>query len=631
MRGRGACFLAVTAGLATSVVLSGCVSLPTSGLVRNVNQLPNSYGPAQQPVQLTPTPPGAQWSPKWIVRGFLAATGATWTGGPSSLRVAREYLTSSYAKTWRPSPAATVIDDAPQVAQLRNLQHVTGGSQADEVSVTSQQLETLVSANSTEAGSISVSSLPGPYVFEFDLTQVDDSWRIASISGPSIHDDNTVLLLTNSDFLSDYQPRDLYFPAVSAPNTLVPFPVYIPDQGGPLIGVQQLVAGLTSQPPPGSNWLYDSVRTAFKPGTTLSAQVTPNGSAIVNLGGKADSARPGALAEMEAQLVWTLTSSPYSAGSGIGSVELKIGGRSLLLLPRRFARWVPAPQGSQLYFQVLDRAGQPELDSIVSATALAAPGNDLAPKTEVPPDGLGHGLMTAVAVSPPSLAGPFDGPTFAACRGKTVYVAPLAGGAPVTQTLPTACTSLSWDDNGYLWVAAGTGVFRISETAGALQVVPIAIPATLPPSATFTSLRVAPDGVRVAMIIKHGNGSASVVVTSISQNGKLLVYLAQSDYFQAVGPELTDPVALCWWDADHLLVLNKQGSRSQLYEVPLNGAQPTPVPTPSGAVSVAANGSSVAVGIPGPGGLDQPVVKISPDLVGSWHRIAGASSPVYPG
>jgi hypothetical protein len=630
VKGPGRGLLWPAAGLVAAMLLAGCVNVPTTGPVNDPNQLPDSLSTNQQGVQLIPIPPGAQWQPAQIVRGFLAATGATWNGQPSSLGIARQYLTSSFSANWHPTPAATVIDTAPLVHQIQFSPHVTGGQAAAQVSVTSQHLDSLVSANAKEAGSISVSSLRKPYIFDFDLVQVDDKWRITSITGPGSTDDSTLLLLENSDFVRDYQSRNLYFPAASAPHTLVPFPVYIPDQSGPL-GVKPLVAGLTSLPPPRSNWLYRSVTTAFPPGTTLATQVQPHSNEVtVDLEGKAARADPARLRLMEAQLFWTLTSSPYSGGSGIQSVVLQIGNQSVSLLPSSFANWVPGQQLGSLYFQTPSPENHPEFNLISTAGAIAPrKKGSVSYSAQVQPAKLGHGLLTAVAVSPPPRVNRFATPIFAGCRGELVYVAELGPDSQVsTKQLSAPCTSLSWDDNGFLWVTTATGVFRIKVTASGLQVATITIAPSLLPTDTLASLKVAPDGVRVAMIITHSRRSASVVVTSISQKGRFLIYLAQNAHFLTVGTELADPIALCWWGADHLLVLDKEADGTQLYEVPLNGGESTPVPTPPDAVSVAANGSSVAVGTLTAAG---PVLKVSRDLGGIWHRIAGASTPAYPG
>ena len=60
--------------------------------------------------------------------------------------------------------------------------------------------------------------------------------------------------------------------------------------------------------------------------------------------------------------------------------------------------------------------------------------------------------------------------------------------------------------------------------------------------------------------------------------------------------------------------------------IPLNGGQPTPIPTLAGAVSVSSDGTGLAVGLSN-GQLD-----VSPGLNGLWTQVAAAgSAPVYPG
>jgi hypothetical protein len=615
----------LVAGVAVTLALAGCVNLPTG-----IKGLPEAANGDQGAVILTPVPPGEAWQPKEIVTGFLAAAGAE-AGDPSSLQVAREYLTTTYAQQWKPSPAATIIDDTPVLTSIPISSHVTGGQSSDQVTLTSQHLESLVSANANEAGSILASQDKAPYVFDFDLVQQSGRWRIGGITGPGGVSADSVLLLTNSDFLRDYEPRNLYFPAIGASHTLVPFPVYVPDQGGSF-GIKQLVDGLTSLPPAQSDWLYRAVTTAFPRGTKVDTQLPAHSNqAVVELPASVARAGPAALARMEAQLVWTLTNAPYSAGSGIGSVELQIGGKSMPLLPSRFASWVPSAPTSPLYFQTSTQSGEPQLSSVVSQSQARKQGPTYA--TEVLPNGMGRGPLTAVAVSPPSPDRPGGTPNFAGCRGKTVYVEPLLLDADLTtQTLPSDCTSLSWDDNGNLWVAAGSSVFRITPTSAGLAEDFVTIPASGLAQDTFSSVRVAPDGVRVAMIA-NDKSAPSVIVTSIShqKHNSSLVYLARSQQFVTLASSLTDPVEVSWWGPDHLLVLNKEGSRNQLYEVPLNGGQPTPVPTPAHAVSLTANGSNLAVGIGGLPGVSLPSVRFSRDLGGVWHVLAGASTPCYPG
>ena len=48
-----------------------------------------------------------------------------------------------------------------------------------------------------------------------------------------------------------------------------------------------------------------------------------------------------------------------------------------------------------------------------------------------------------------------------------------------------------------------------------------------------------------------------------------------------IGSAIPDPEALSWYGTDDVIVLAEGPSGPQLYEVPLNGGQPTPIATPT--------------------------------------------------
>lgn len=638
----------LAAGLvAAGLLLVGCANLPSSGSLSQ-NSLPRSDISQESQIVITPRGPSPQWQPEDIVRGFLVASGANL----SDESIAREYLTGYYRRHWKPSVAPSIIDSDSNVALTKVPFHVTGNQSSAQVTVTSQHLETLVAAGPNEAGRLQVSQATGPYKYTFDLVQGSNGgWRIDSITGLDGKTDLSLLLITDSDFERDYLPRNLYYLASGSSETLVPYPVYIPGQELQQTGVQQLVDAVRRLPPSNSNWLYHAIGTAFPPGTKISVQMRSN-QAVVTLGGKAARTDTVTLGQMEAQLVWTLTDAPDAEGTGVGSVELHVGHSSAFLLKRKFTSWVQQGPAGPLYYQKLDRSGRPLLEQFrpnsdfgaqeVGRTGGAAkkdnPGGVGTPL--VLPAPLGRGAFTSIAISP----APFGGAnTFAGCRGRKVYVAPLLVNSDLQQgTLPADCTSMTWDDQGDLWVAAGTDVYVVNETVTGLltglQVTLVTIPAPqVPASDTIVSLKVAPDGVRVAMIVrgarsKSSKGSASVIVTSITKKpNSALIYLAQGVQVLTVGPDLVDPTALCWWDSDHLLVLDHRHGVAQLYEVPLDGGASAKVPTPSGVTSVTANGSFMAVGTSGLGGRGQSSVLAASGLEGTWVQVDSGGTPAYVG
>lgn len=629
---------AVLGAVVLSLVVTGCVSLPTSGPVPSA-WLHGENGSAQQGEQVIPVPPGSDWLPNEIVEGFLAASG-------TSRAIARQYLAPRFH--WNPG-RPTILADTPTYYVPPTVPFTEPGQTKPQVKtyvrVTSKHVETLT------AGNIVVSS--GPQTFSFTLIRVGGQLRIDGISvagkpAPSL------LLIELPDFSSSYQPRNLYyFPqngtstvASQIATTLVPDPVFIQNTA-PEAGARQLVMDLL-RPPAG--WLGGAASTAFPRGTRLLGVQVSGPRAVVDLGGAA--VRTGSLQreQMAAQIIWSLTYSPYSAQNAtqIRSVVLQIDHHAVVLrqdhkvlpgLRRDFASWVPgtAPASARpaappnLYLQAITA---PYLGPQVRVRTAGA-----APAPAQLPAGLGRGPFSAIAVSPVSSRPP----VLAGCRGKNVYVTWMTRAAkPLVQALPAACTSLSWDRSGDLWIAAGPQVYLLPFSAAtglvSPQITTVINPAlTGGASDTLSSLQVAPDGVRVAMIVQTKRGSR-VIMAAISHGPKSSpVYLAQSSQMVTVGSSITGarPISLTWWDADHLLVLFQPLSgdaQPQLYEVPLNGGPSHQVSTPRGAVSVTAAGTELAVGSTGiPGSLVGQDIYFTNGLDSPWQPLGSGSTAVFPG
>lgn len=633
---------AVVAGVtAVTTVLGACTSLPSSGPVP-LNGLHLAPAQAQQGIDFVPEPPGAGWSAPDIVKGFVTASASP----NDNFGIARKYLTSAFSGTWRPGWAATVVDPVPDVTILSLSSHVTGGPLA-QVELTSKQEANLVASGSYAAGHLEVSSVPD--LFKFVLVQVAGQWRIDGVDVNGNAAPQSLLLLTMPDFVRDYQARNLYFfPAKSAADVLIPDPVFIPQQVASAKAVEGLVTALFALHPTG--WLSQATSTAFPVGTTKISFQVSGFKAVVNLGGTAARASPGQLRRMAAQLVMTLTSTSYSAPADIRSVEFLLNGKlwsppdgQPLLLPKDpdFASWIPVGPASPLYYQAADAVVEPQVRAWTGGTA-TVPGDPPVTSPATTPVTLpkvpGDGAFGAIAVSPGTPRQAF----FAGCRGKDVYIAPLLRGTPVvTQTLPVRCTSLSWqqgrDGQPSLWVPAGHEILRLAATGPSGETGQVVVVTPTMTDGIVTSLQVAPDGVRVAMIV-HTRAGAQVKVAAISQTPSY-TYLGQNSLV-TVGANLADPVALSWLDPDDLLVLDQPpASAARLYVVPLDGGGTTQVITPAVATSVVtsvgASVSGVVVGMTETGqsaGRNQFQIWMSPGLNGPWHRFGTQDfSPVFPG
>ena len=91
----------------------------------------------------------------------------------------------------------------------------------------------------------------------------------------------------------------------------------------------------------------------------------------------------------------------------------------------------------------------------------------------------------------------------------------------------------------------------------------------------------------------------------------------------------TDPIALTWYDADDLLVLDGPSAATALWDVPLDGQSATtksPEVLP-GATSITANSASNALVV----GLSDGQMKVSASLDGPWQRLGSdGQNPAFP-
>jgi Lipoprotein LpqB beta-propeller domain/Sporulation and spore germination len=637
-RRRTAVLRAAMAALALAIAASGCASLPRSGTI-DIKSLHGSGGAAPAPVVVVPVPPGPDWKPTEIVEGFLAASASF----ANDYGVARQYLTPGYSKYWRPGWAAHVVSQ-PAISNASQPNQNAAGPLDAQVNVSSQSLAVMTTSTQYGAGTVRVSV--GKHLFAFALTRRYGGWRISDIYYNSKQTPRSLVLLTQADFERVYEPRNLYYgPAEAAsPGALVPEPAYIPELAPAREAVVGMVTALLS-PLPATSWLSLAATTAFPRGTKLLSAQVIGVNAVVNLGGAALKTSKQQRQAMAAQLFWTLTTSPYptAAPDQIRSVTLQFAGRTWKqLLPGYDSGGVPQAQAASLYFQA---PGESPAQGIKVVADVRRPSKS-GPATVNVPGGLGSGPFTAIAVTP----GPQSQAVLAACRGKNIYLVPQRPGtAAVTRQLAARCTSLSWDASGNLWVAAGGLGYELPGaalgSAGKPAIVSVVCP-TLPVGASITSLHVAPDGVRVATVVRLRSGGTEVLTAAISKSKTAgFTYLGQTGNMVQVGSDIAHPAGLAWLDPNDLVVLGQSGGRSLLYEVPLNGGSSTLL------VGAPADAVSVTTSSPGPSGQPRIVVNSSdrhgapgviwisgPGLGRGWSPVAKVgsaavlgSTPVFPG
>jgi Lipoprotein LpqB beta-propeller domain/Sporulation and spore germination len=588
----------VAAVAAVAALACGCATVPTVGRPERVT---GAGGQAQQFVQPIPPVPNGNWKPAQIVQGFLAASASV----TNNHAAARRFLSPQLRRNFQPSWAVTVVGSQLSAVQRRvspgNLKGQSG--EVATVSLTGQQLATI-----SNIGQYLDS--PGSRTYQFKLARIDNQWLITDLP--------PALLLTQSDFEQVYQPRNLYFWAPSG-QSLVPEPVFAPEQHDYAAVATNLVHALLMTNQDATSWLAAATTTAFPDGTTLLGGVSVAGStAVVNLGGAAAAAGSQQRRRMAAQLVTTLTSTSYQQPPISRSVVLEINGRTQYIGGERVQQPVNYPDlapssaaaesaEAPLYF--IGSTGAVSLLTRRSAHQVAGP------------MARAHIRFAAIAVSragPPQLAG-----TLAAGPGCVVYYGALAGTAPLGhRALPGGlCTSLSWDSLGDIWAVNAQRTWVLS--AGSRQPAAVSLPPLPggnPAAYRVLSLRIAPDGVRAAMLVQTtGKGAHQEVLLTAVTRTDSQISLGPT---VTIGTSLTAPAALSWYDPDHLILL----AGSQLYEVPVNGGAVVPLgPVPPGTQSV----TSAGPGQIATTGHNQILTSTGPDEI--QQPTAAGTSPAYPG
>lgn len=547
------------AALVTVFLAAGCAAVPTSGLLQTTN-LPAGNGGVQQGSDccgLIMSPPAPGWGPQQIVLNFILAS----ADFGDHHAIARQYLTRAASKQWLPGPgpAVTVIANPPKVMFT---QRPMSASDSPVVQISVQELGRVTASGQYIRPPGGQAELQQ----EFGLQRVHHEWRIANLPSGGVSKPSHELLLTKDLFQLAYQPRNLYYLVPTGQQQLVPDPVFVPvDTADP---ANDLVRALLPSP---QGWLAPGVLSAFPPAARLRRPVSvPPGSntAIMELSLPKSAVTPSALSQMSAQLVWTLTSTSHGS-TPIQAVKLVVNGRA----------WTPPGASSP----VQDRSNYPQpalqppghqdlyfLTTGGAARKLTRPGTSSA---ALPGEaGTGQIRLGSIAVSPDGhyLAG-LAGPASAA----TLYTEDLAAAAKEHASTAARAlhsrfsgvrlTSMSWDRHDNLWVAGAVGhrvkVWVLPGSGGAPQ--HVGLPAHTGP---ITALRVAPDGVRLAMITKLASGPQVWLTAIVKTDSQVTLSSAGQ-----IGADLVAPGALSWYDADHLVVVNQSTAGPQLEEVPVDG------------------------------------------------------------
>jgi Sporulation and spore germination len=631
---------------AVAASVAGCVGMPNSGSPGTFSATPQNTTPDSDFIGAIPAGPEASWSPSQVVEGFLNASASY----PVYSAIAREYLVGSASKAWDPGWSVRVVDqvDVPGQAGLSQDRRqatvdVTGTVRAS-FNGTGQYVGAQQSRGAGQGG-----------YWQAKLVKVGHHWLITN--PPEFR------MLTEPTFAKVYKPQDLYF-FDSTGEVLVPDAVFVPAGTSPASLVSNLVNALLKNPQTG--WLQSEINpmspavTEFPGGTGIDVAVDGT-TATVNLTGAAVAGTTATTREqISAQLVWTLTAQ-QAAPPNIEAVQLEINGKP----------WIPAnppcpggaqsqspaqklamyscknpypPANSQAFYYVANGqawsrcASEAQVTTgsigtvlpVFSRTSRATLSQScrssvLASSPAVPPSQpRGVPPLSMIAVSPDSKYAAGVSP-----NGNIVDIWVAGGTKPAGALNMPGVTAIGWDRRDYLWVTQGDSTSVIAQAGDNKSVeIPNSFPGKL------AGLSIAPDGVRVAAIVQTDAGP-ELQLAAIdsgappSASGQLASPLAHTSIGPAVqlGPNVTNPIALTWYDADDLLVLDGTGNGTTLWEVPVDGQPATKLAgVLSGAISITANSSQNALVV----GLTGGRMEVSASLEGPWQPLgSGGQHPAF--
>jgi Lipoprotein LpqB beta-propeller domain len=217
--------------------------------------------------------------------------------------------------------------------------------------------------------------------------------------------------------------------------------------------------------------------------------------------------------------------------------------------------------------------------------------------------------------------------------GRSVVVWASGATKPSSTLATSGVTAISWDRHDYLWVTQNNVTTMVVQTSNSGN------HANIQNSfqGKILGMSIAPDGVRVAAIVQTATGAPQIQLAAIDSRapnaGEPSSPFSSTSIGPAVqlGPNVANPIALTWYDADDLLVLDGTADGTTLWEVPVDGQPATKSPgVLPGAVSITANSSQNALVVGISQGQTQQM-EVSASLEGPWQILGSTGqNPAFP-
>ncbi|MFI6276222.1 LpqB family beta-propeller domain-containing protein [Streptomyces sp. NPDC050988] len=599
----------MTYGVCGAVLLTGCASMPDGGDLRGVEA---SQRPDPQ-VRVFAMPPRENAQPEEIVQGFLEAL----TSDDPGFETARKYLTGEASKEWRPNQSTTVLADGPNTAAEHSGSREATGDYV--YSLTGTRVAKVDSQFAYEPAAGTYNELV--HLAKYKEKDGSKQWRIDELPQG--------LVMGKSDFQRNYlSVNKYYFASNTSGGTddqlgAVADPVYVREQVDP---VTQMVRSLLKGP---TSWLKPVVRSSFPTGTALKKGVKTlapddQNRLTVPLNDKADRIGQSVCTEMAAQLLFTLQD---LTPTGIDEVELQRsdGTQSCALGANKAEIYVahgPAKRAEYEYF----------IDGEKRLVRIASTGSEQEP--EPVPGALGDGdkALRSAAVSRDE-----DSAAGVSLDGRSLYVGSLASGGslgePVLRSKAKSendgLTTPSWDASGNLWVAdrapKTSELLLLAKGAGE----PLAV--TTPSlDGRIEAVRVAADGVRIALIVRKDDRTTLLMGRIERQNGSDGKPSVSIHELRSVAPQLEEVTAMSWAGDSRLVVVGREARVvQQIQYVQVDGSTPVG-PAPAALTGVKEIAASEDERLPLVAHSEDGIVRLSSGS--QWQTVVKKGmAPVYPG
>nr|WP_222109777.1 LpqB family beta-propeller domain-containing protein [Streptomyces cupreus] len=580
--------------------------MPDSGDLSGVDSTPRQ----DTQVRVFAMPPSEDATPTQLVQGFLEAL----TSDDPNYEIASQYLTEDAATAWRPKTGTTVLADGPDAFELPRARG------REDTGETSFALSGTKIATVDEQQSYAPAD--GVYESLLHLTQDPKTkqWRIDELPQG--------VVMGQGDFERNYTSVNKYYFASntaaggSGQTAAVADPVYVRERVDPMT---QMVRSLLKGP---TTWLSPVVRTSFPTGTALKKDVTTltpdeNNKLTVPLNDRAARVGQSRCTEMAAQLLFTLRSLTPS----MAEVELESGGKQLCSLTE--GAEATAARGATEHVEYLYY-----VDDKHRLVRMAA-AEDGARTPEPVPGALGEGntQLRSAAVSRDEEMAAGVG-----VDGGELYVGSLVSGGslgePVLRsagkTADDRLTTPSWDARQDLWVADRNPddprLLLLEHGAG--EPLPVQTPGL---DGRIESVRVAADGVRIALVVAKGDKSSLLIgrIERETKPGEDRPTVTVQELRSAT-PQLEEVTTVSWAGDGRLVVVGREQDRVQTVRyVQVDGSTPEG-PAPAALTGVKEIAATEDDRVPLVAYSEDGIVRLQSGA--QWQKVAAdGTAPVYPG